>query len=529
MSREASADSSGRLILVGAGPGDPDLLTLGGAAALQNADVVLYDELTSEELLAFAGEGALCINVGKRGHEEPRRTQDEINALAISHVRSGKTVVRLKGGDPFVFGRGGEEASACEEAGVPFEIVPGVSSALAAPAYAGIPLTDRRHSASFAVVTGHKDPGGAAEATRWRELARAVDTLVILMGMKGLPVLLERLVEGGRAPDTPAAAVMYGSLPEQRTVIGTLSSLAQDVKEAGLGAPAVVVVGSVVDLHETLGWWEKKPLFGLRALVTRSAEQAGDLAAALRAVGAVPVLRPMIRLSSPTDPGQLLKLESTLSSLSDYDDVVLSSTNAVRFFVQSVKAAGRGEELIRSRARILCMGPSTAAAAREAGLAVHLSARAGLGDAHDLLEEILIAMPVKGRRVLIPRSDIGRQVLARGLEEAGARVDAPVFYLNSRPSVDVEALRTDIRSGNLPILTFSSPSAVDHFSALMDEETQGSCGRCIIVAIGQTTAGALKEAGLPPDVVPKNPGARAMAVALAQHVARSGRAGSRSG
>ena len=518
MTRDVAADSIGRLILVGAGPGDPDLLTVGGVVALRNADVILYDELTSEELLTLASDVALCINVGKRGHEEPRRTQDEINALAIFHARSGKTVVRLKGGDPFIFGRGGEEASACAEAGVPFEIVPGVSSALAAPAYAGIPLTDRRHSASFAVVTGHKDPGGAAEATRWRELARAVDTLVILMGMQSLPDLLDRLIEGGKNPDTPAAAVMFGTLPEQRVVIGSLSSLAQDVKEAGLGAPAAVVVGSVVELHETLAWWEKKPLFGLRALVTRGVEQAGELASALRSVGAVPVLRPMIELSAPTDPVQRSEIESTLSRLSDYDDVVLSSTNSVRFFVQSAKAAGRGEELLHSRARILCMGPSTAAAARDAGLAVHLSARAGLGDARDLLEEILTAMPVKGRRILIPRSDIGRQVLVRGLEGAGARVDAPVFYLNFRPSVDAEVLRADIRSGELPILTFSSPSAVDHFVDLMDEETQGSCEQCIIVAIGQTTAGALTEAGLSPDVVPEKPGARAMAVALAQHV-----------
>ncbi|MEE3328978.1 MAG: uroporphyrinogen-III C-methyltransferase [Myxococcota bacterium] len=516
-------DPIGRLILVGAGPGNPDLLTVGGARALRKADVVLYDELTSGELLSMVSEICLCINVGKRGHEEPRLTQDEINELAISHVRSGQTVVRLKGGDPFVFGRGGEEASACAKAGVPFEIMPGVSSALAAPAYAGIPLTDRRYSASFAVVTGHKDPGGAAEATRWRELGKAVDTLVILMGMRSLPGLLEKLIEGGKNPDTPAAVVMNGTLPEQRVVVGTLSSLAEDVKAAGLGAPAAVVVGAVVDLRESLGWWEKQPLFGFRVLVTRGLEQAEEMAVALRSLGAVPVIRPMIELRPPTDAEQRREIEDALSSLSDYDDVVFCSTNAVRFFMQSMQAAGRVDDFLRGDARILCMGPRTAAAAREAGLAVHMSARAGLGDAQGLLEEILAAMPVTGRRILIPQSDIARQVLSAGLKAAGAHVDAPVFYLNVQPFVDVDALRADILSGQLPVLTFSSPSAVSHFAALMDEETHEACERCIIAAIGQTTARALKDVGLSPDVVPENPSVSGMASALAQHVGQPGR------
>ena len=517
MTGVAGSQAEGRLILVGAGPGNPDLLTLGGARALQNADVVLYDELTSSELLSMASESCLCINVGKRGHEEPRLTQDEINALAISHVRTGQTVVRLKGGDPFVFGRGGEEASACAAAGVAFEFIPGVSSALAAPAYAGIPLTDRRHSASFAVVTGHKDPGGAAEATRWRELARAVDTLVILMGMRNLPSLLEQLMEGGKSADTPAAAVMNGTLPEQRVVVGTVSSLAEDVKRNGLAAPAAVVVGTVVGLRQALEWWEEKPLFGLRVLVTRSMEQSGEMAVALRSLGAVPVIHPMIELKAVTEAEPRQGINEVLSRLSEYDDVIFCSTNAVRFFMRALKEAGQETEFLEGRARILCMGPRTAEAARHAGLAVHMSARAGLGDAQDLLEEILRAMPVADRRILIPQSDLGRQVLATGLTSAGAHVEAPVFYHNSRPWVDGEALRSDIRSGQLSALTFASPSAVDHFVALLDQDTHASCQRCIIVAIGQTTARALKDAGLPPDIVPENPSATGMTTALARH------------
>ena len=270
--------SRGRLILVGAGPGDPDLITVRGAGALARADVVLYDELASDELLSLAPDHALLINVGKRGHDAPTRSQEDIQRLAIEHAREGKTVVRLKGGDPFVFGRGGEEASASIEAGIPWEVVPGISSSLAAPAYAGIPVTDRRHSASFAVVTGHNDPTRVSRDTRWGELGTAVDTLIILMGMRNMPNIVKELVEGGRAADTPAAAVMQGTLPEQRVVVSTLEGLCDAVAEAGLGAPASIVIGDVVRLRAELGWWESTPLFGLRVLVTRAPHQAAELA-----------------------------------------------------------------------------------------------------------------------------------------------------------------------------------------------------------------------------------------------------------
>ena len=242
----ADARASGRVVLVGAGPGDPDLITVRGAKALAAADVVLFDELATGDLLDLAPERALRVNVGKRGHEAPTRTQEEINATIVEHARLGRNVVRLKGGDPFVFGRGGEEVSACAEAGIPFEIVPGVTSAIAAAAYAGIPVTDRRHSASFAVVTGHKDPSKAAEQTRWRELGSAVDTLVILMGMRNLPALVQELIAGGKATETPAAAVMHGTLPEQRTVVATLGTLCEAVSASNLRSPAAVIVGESV-------------------------------------------------------------------------------------------------------------------------------------------------------------------------------------------------------------------------------------------------------------------------------------------
>lgn len=506
--------SPGRLILVGAGPGDPDLITLRGAAALGRADVVLYDELVSDELLSLAPDHASCINVGKRGHDAPTRSQEDIDALIVEHARAGRTVVRLKGGDPFVFGRGAEEATACVAAGIPYEVVPGVSAAVAALAYAGIPVTDRRHSASFAVVTGHKDPSRAARGTRWHALATAVDTLVILMGMRNLPELVEQLIEGGRSPETPAAAVMQGTLPEQRVVTAPLAELPAAVAAAGLGAPATVVVGDVVRLRSELGWWESAPLFGRRVLVTRAPHQARELASALRAAGAVPDVRPMIDLVPCSAPDELARIDAALAELERFDDILFASSNAARFFFHHVRRAGRSDALRGLAARILCIGAKTAEAALAGGLPAHFVLAGGRGDAESMLAEIVRSGSPAGRRVLVPRSDIGRDVLPEGLREAGAQVEAVAFYRNVQPPVDAQALRDDLVSGRLAALTFTSPSAVAHFVELLDEPAREASRRCIIAAVGATTARALERAELPAHVMPERPDVRDMVAAL---------------
>jgi len=502
------------VILVGAGPGDPGLITVRGAAALAKADVVLYDELAAPDLLSLAPPGAELVNVGKRGHDLPTRSQQDINHLLVELAGQGKTVVRLKGGDPFVFGRGGEEASACVAAGIPFEVVPGISSAIAALAYAGIPVTDRRHAASFAVVTGHKDPTRVAHETRWGQLGAAVDTLVILMGMRNLPQLVERIVAGGRDPKTPAAAVMEGTLSGQRVVVGTLADLPERVIEEGLGAPAAVVIGDVVRMREELRWWEHGPLFGARVLVTRARHQAGDLAAALREAGAEPVLLPLIDLEAVETTEGRAAIEVALDRLGDYDDLVFNSSNSVHFFAAALRRAGLGEGALGPGCRVLCMGARTAEAALAAGLPVHRVA-SGRGDAESLLAEILEAGSVAGRRVLIPRSDIGRDVLPEGLRQAGAQVDAIAFYRNVRPLVDEAALRHELMSGRLSILTFTSPSAVERFAGMLDEAAREAALGCIIAAVGDTTARALAEAGLRVDVIPERPDARRLVAALA--------------
>jgi len=514
----------GKLILVGAGPGDPDLITLRGVMALGSADVVLYDELASEELLRFAGEHTECVNVGKRGHDSPTLPQADINALIVERAGSGDTVVRLKGGDPFVFGRGGEEASACVEVGIPYEVVPGVSSSVGALAYAGIPITDRRHAASFAVVTGHKDPTRAAQATRWGEIARGVDTLVILMGMRNLPEIIEQILAGGRDPQTPAAAVHKGTLGTQEVVVAPLCELVTRVAEAGLRAPAAVVVGEVVRLRETLAWWEKTPLFGKRVLVTRAREQASELASALRAAGAEPVVMPMIRLAPPASYADL---DRALERLSEYDAIVFASSNAVRFFADRARELGRGEDTRAAfgggdafsglAARVLCVGPQTARAAVEAGFAVHLTA-SGRGDAEALLEELMATLSPKGRRFLIPKSDIARKVMPEGLRAAGAVVDAVETYRNVRAEVDSGLLRSWLVQGELEVLTFTSPSAVRNFFSLLDPAARRAVSRCLVVAVGHTTGSALANEGFPAQVIPERPGALEMVSALVAYI-----------
>jgi uroporphyrinogen III methyltransferase / synthase len=510
-----SAPPRGRVVLVGAGPGAPDLITLRGAAALREADAVVYDALVSPELLALAPPDALRIDVGKRGHEAPTLPQEETTALLLRLAREGRTVVRLKGGDPYVFGRGGEEGTAIVEAGVPLEVVPGVSSIFGALAYAGIPVTDRRHGASFAVVTGHKDPTKVSRETRWDRLAVAADTLLVLMGMRNLEEIAGRLVAGGRAPSTPAAVVMNGTLPSQRVVSAPLGEIAARAREAGLLAPAVLVVGDVVTLRSALAWWERRPLFGRRVLVTRSEDQAGELAAALREAGAEPVVVPMIRLEALPSAARA-DLDAALSRLDAYDVLLLTSANALRFF--AARARERGVALAGLRARVVCVGPATAQAALAAGLPVHLVPE-GRFDAEGVLEAVLRALPPYGRRFLLPRSDAARDALPEGLEREGGVVDAVAVYRNVPAPVDAAALRARLVAGELDALTFTSPSTARRFAELLDAPARAAATRCVVAAIGPVTAAALRREGLAPNVVAERAGARELVAALAEHMA----------
>jgi len=511
-----SADqrSRGRVFLVGAGPGDPDLITVRGAAALREADAVVYDALASPELLQLAAPEAERFNVGKRGHEEITRSQGDINALLVRLAREGKKVVRLKGGDPFVFGRGGEEASACQEAGVAFEVIPGISSALAALAYAGIPITDRRHSASFSVVTGHKDPTRVSEETRWRELATASDTLVVLMGMRNLEEIVGHLLDAGCPASKPTAAVMNGTLPSQRVVVAPLAELVKEVRDAKFGAPSAVVVGDVVQLRDSLAWFERRPLFGSRVLVTRAADQNEEMIRALRELGAEAVVVPMIRLAPPAD---LSEIDAALGQLARYDTLLFTSANAVRFF--AARAEEIGTSILEDAPPAACVGPITAEAARRAGFSVAL-VPSDRRDAGGLLEAVSKHGPLRDRRFLLPQAEAARPVLAEGLREGGASVDAVVVYRTLAAEVDADALREQLCGRRLDAITFTSPSTAENFAVLLDEESLKAAAECTVAAIGPVTADALRRLGLAPNLVPDEPMVKALVEGLVIQMGR---------
>jgi uroporphyrinogen III methyltransferase/synthase len=508
--------SIGKVILVGAGPGAPDLITLRGERAIRTADAVVYDALAPAELLEAAPAGAERINVGKRGHDPPTRSQEEITKLLIELARAGKTVVRLKGGDPFVFGRGSEEATACFEAGIPFEVVPGVTSSIAALAHAGIPVTDRRYAASFAVVTGHRDPTRVREQIRWEGLAASADTLVVLMGMSNLEEIVGHLLAGGRAATTPAAVVMEGTTARQRVVVAPLSELVRRAREAGIGAPAAVVVGDVVRLRKPLAWFERLPLFGKRVLVTRTVEQSASMREALLDVGAEAVVIPMIRIEPVRGSPEV---DAALARLPEYDLLLLTSANAARQLV--ARAAERGCALAGLRAEVVCVGPATAAAALELGLPIH-RVPVSRFDAEGMLDEVLRELSPAGKRFLLPRAERSREVLPDGLREAGARVDTVAVYRTVPAEVAWEDLGERLAHSEFDALTFASPSAVRHFFGGLDTNAREAAERCVLAAIGPVTADALRAEGIEPDLVPERAEARALVEALVQHAARRG-------
>lgn len=506
-----SAVPGGRVILVGAGPGAPDLITLRGARALRQADAVLYDELAPRALLGLAPQAEL-VNVGRRGHDAPTRSQRDIESLLLRLARQGKCVVRLKGGDPYVFGRGGEEASACRAAGIPCEVVPGVSSAIGALAYAGIPITDRRHAASFAVVTGHKDPTRVREQIRWEALARGADTLVVLMGARNLAEITGRLLAAGRSGDTPAAVVMRGATPQQRTLVAPLSQIARRAAGAGFAAPSALVVGDVVRLRPELAWFESLPLFGRSVLVTRQAGQAEGWQRALAAAGALPVPLPMVRIAPLRGTPEIAR---ALSQLQSYGLIALCSANAARHFAACLRQAGRPAV----PGRICAVGPATAQAALRAGLPVELLPPPAGGEegAAGLLAALLARGGLAGCRVLLPRAARGRQVLSRGLRAAGAQVDEIAVYRTEAAPFDAPALCGQLEAGALAALTFASPSAVRHFSAGVGPRGLRAAQAAAVAAIGPVTAAACRAEGLPPDVVAARPSADALVAALESH------------
>lgn len=501
------SERTGKVYLIGAGPGDPGLITLKGVRCLEEADVVAYDALANPRLLQHARPDAERIYVGKRGgdHALP---QEEIGRLLVERARAGKIVARLKGGDPFVFGRGGEEAEELAEAGVPFEVVPGVTSAVAGPAYAGIPLTHRACTSTVAFVTGHEDPTKPDTRIAWDKIATGIGTLVFFMGVGQLPEIVRRLVEHGRSPETAAAVVRWGTRADQEVVTGTLATIVE--RSRGMKPPALIVVGEVVGLREKLRWAEARPLFGTRILVTRAREQASELARLLEAQGAEVVEFPAIAIRPPESWGPL---DAAIGRLRDYRWLIFTSANGVRYFWERLAAAGKDA---RDLAGITCcaIGPATAAAMAQRGV------RADLVPAEFKAEGLVEALrdrPIAGARILVARAAEAREVLPEELTRLGAQVDVVAAYRTVRSAENAEELRALLRERRIHAVTFTSSSTVTHLLDLLGPEAGELLTGVVVASIGPITAETAARHGIASQIEPGAYTIPALVEAIAQH------------
>jgi uroporphyrinogen III methyltransferase/synthase len=502
----------GKVYLVGAGPGDPKLITMKGLECIQKADVLVYDRLSSPRLLRYARPDCERIYVGKQP-DRHTRSQEEINWLLVRKAQEGKIVTRLKGGDPCVFGRVGEEAELLAEHNIEFEIVPGITSAIAVPAYAGIPVTSRGVSPSFTVVAGHEDPSKGESAVDWQALAKMTGTTIFLMGVANLEKIVDRLLQYGKSPATPVALIRWGTRAEQRTLVGTLEDIVQKVRETGFRAPATIVIGDVVSLRQKLMWYEKKPLFGQRILVTRSREQASALCEQIEEWGGDPYEFPVIRTVLPKD---LRPLDEAIGRVQEFDWILFTSANAVKFFF--ARMFQLNQDIRRIRARIAAVGSKTAECLREKGILADVipseSRQEGLLEA---LEKELES----GEKILFPRSALARRTLADGLRAGGFDVTEVDAYETQPVADQAQEVADLLARGKIHMITFTSSSTVRNFLAAMpDEHLPQLLQNVTIAAIGPITANTAREYGLRVDLVAEEPTIESLVTALA----KSGRA-----
>ena len=499
---------NGIVYLVGVGPGDPGLITLKAIEKIKASDVLVYDYLANKKFLEYAKDGAEVIYVGKRGgcHTLP---QDEINDILIQKAREGKVVARVKGGDPFIFGRGGEEAEALAEAGIPFEVVPGVTAGIAAPAYAGIPITHRDFTTTATFITGHENPTKADSNLYWDKIATGVGTIVFFMGMANLEQNMKKLMDNGRDPKTPVALIRWGTTPEQETLVGTVEDIAEKAKTANFKPPAVAVVGGVVSLREKLRWFDTRPLFGKRIVVTRAREQASDFAEILEREGACVVEFPTIRIAPPASWDAI---DSAIERLDSYHWAIFTSVNGVKYFIERLKDNGRDVRDLKG-IKLCAIGPKTASEIEELGLRLDFVPKEyraegiieGLGD-------------VKGMRILIPRAEVAREILPDELVRMGAAVDVVTAYKTVRPEGKTENIMDLFKQGKIDAVTFASSSTVTNFLQMFDEEVGISFLKGVKVAsIGPITAETARKYGIETAIMPTDYTIPALAEAIVNY------------
>lgn len=483
----------GTVYLVGAGPGDPGLITVRGRDILQTADAVVFDSLAPGQLLAEARSDAELIDAGKRRGDH-RMSQDEINTELVRLSKQGKSVCRLKGGDPFVFGRGGEEALALQEAGLPWEVVPGITSPIAAPAYAGIPITQRGMASSLTIVTGSEDPEKPDSLLDWKALAQIGGTIAFVMGWKSMPQIVKSLMANGLPADTPAALVQWGTTPIQKSVTGTLDRIVEVGVSAGIGAPVVLVVGEVAQLRDKLAWFDARPLFGKKILITRARSQASRLAGKLEAHGASTVQVPAIEVVPVEDPSEL---DAAVKNLASYDWVTFTSANGVEGLWARITAAGLDARAF-GNVKIAAVGPATARALEAIGLTADIVPENF--DAESLLEKFR-SLKDAPKRVLFPRSEIGREALVEGLTKIGATVDPVTAYRTVMSDSSIEEARTAYEEG-IDITTFTSSSSVENLVKILDGDVS-AINRTVVACIGPITAETAKANGIKVKIMAK--------------------------
>ena len=478
------------MFLVGAGPGDPGLLTLKGKDCLQQADVVLYDHLANPVLLELAPPHAERIYIGRKGRGF-YTCQEEINQTILSKAREGKCVVRLKGGDPFVFGRGGEEAEVIAEAGLPYEVIPGVTSAVAVPAYAGIPVTHRTLASTVAFVTGHEDPSKPESAVEWPRLASSDGTLVFLMGMKNLPHIVERLLQEGKDPLTPVALVRWGTYPRQQTVVGTLVNIVDRAQAEAMDPPTVIIIGEVVTLRDRLNWFESRPLFGKGVLVTRPRKQAPALTTLLTAYGAEAIECPTLDIVPPDD---WTDMDKAIEALPTFQWLILTSVNGVRAWMERIRFNDFDCRRLAGL-RVCCIGPGTAHEMEQWGVKADYVPKVFQAEG---LIELLKEVGIAGQRILIPRAKVAREILPDELRALGATVEVVTAYRAVAPDTSIKDLKERFRQRQIHYLTFASSSTVRNFCQLFDsqEERRELMEGATVACIGPITAQTVQEQGM---------------------------------
>ena len=489
-------DKTGTVYLIGAGPGDPGLLTIKAKECIETADVVVYDYLASPFLLNYARSDAQIIYVGKKGGDHTL-SQDKINLLLVDKAKQGFDVARLKGGDPFVFGRGGEEAQMLLSHGVSYEVIPGVTSAIAAPAYAGIPITHRDHTSFVSFITGHEDPTKKDTSMQWDVFAKSNATLVFLMGVKNLENIVKNLIKHGKPSDTPIALVRWGTTARQETVTGTLETIVERVKQAKLKSPAIIVIGHVVSLREELAWFDKKPLFGQRIVITRARAQASDLLSKLSKLGAQCIEIPTIQIVSPEDTAPLKK---SIKNIKDYDWLVFTSVNGVKFFFDTLFDMGRDVRVL-GHLKFACIGPVTKERLKNYGIISDILPKTYRAES---VIEAFSTVEIKDKKVLLPRAKQARTILPEELTKMGAKVDDVTAYETRLNADGKENLISLLENNEIDAITFTSSSTVSNFMSLLESKNAKKLLKNVVTAsIGPITSDTARSLDIEPDIEAK--------------------------